>query len=928
MHQSTSHHSHLTLKCLATLILVTLPVRAALVGPGGGSGSQSSSASQSGQGSSSASAQAAQPPPIPLNLKTAAFCTRKPHTPKETAYRDACIAGRASLASRNLDAWAGVDNCQLSLAYNNSDWKVVQDLLIGFLADLSCHEASAPSPGMKWPPDTKKKPHDPCGPDLKDKCTKWFVDDGYSSFVFMNDQLQGPALSRVLVHDPKPEIYGNRVGAYRIYDIQLLNNLGISIVTHYQATATPNSFVTQIPGVFTQVAGVSKLLEPAAGGGGSATADDMEPPVQLTTADTLQAAGNLRDAATALTERHDSHFSEFSDAASALTTLSTQGAQPPANPASPEPSKLFDAVAQDIMNLPREIFKVNPQDLKRTISSINRALQQLEVRSVDVPDAFKNTIAWLPTKTAIPQVAVTDVMAFTTSLESSYLRSLGERAARFDLDFPDQLCQWGDNCSQPRGNCSDPANCGPLATINQQLRTRYGKCRFASLGWQFFVFAKGTDGTVRATLSDAKGQTPYGNYQVRLSARRLDDSASTSTVQCEPITAQRPPETSFLAWTAACPPATADVGVYDIQADLFGGKSGGVLLSTAHTSMPPNATEHLSLTGGNTVTIGATVTATAVLPPADLASQASSVVLNVFDAKIDSVHLLNSLPMQLQTSSTQPQTSSTQPQQSAAQQATFQVDIPTASLGIGDRIAVVEISGKDNAARSVASLPFTVGATGPASGGQGGAGSASGSDCATVSLEELKWMEGSGDLISSQEFTLDLVDLNSTYSALLQMSTPGAAGASAAQQPPTQYTLGSLTRWTFSLGLAGVIGRPLMNQPAKMSSSTVVPDTPTPVLTYVAAELHPVPYDETKFSPDFGERLRIIGGISLTPNPGFVLGGGFGLIRGLSIEGGVAFLLGNILPTGRSFTPPSDAGSRVARSLYSIGFAGFAYSFQ
>src|SRR5258708_35700407 len=109
-----------------------------------------------------------------------------------------------------------------------------------------------------------------------------------------------------------------------------------------------------------------------------------------------------------------------------------------------------------------------------------------------------------------------------------------------------------------------------------------------------------------------------------------------------------------------------------------------------------------------------------------------------------------------------------------------------------------------------------------------------------------------------------------------------------------------------------------------------VRNPPSPALTFVAADLHPWLYDETTFSPTPAERFRIFGGIALTPNVGFVAGLGVEVIRGFTLEGGVASLLGNVLPSGARFNTPVSANTKpqTQRGFSEAPFLAIGYSFR
>ena len=227
---------------LRRVSLVFLPVLAFLVpqvasaagGPSGAAKPAAGSSSSQG-GQSTSSVQTPQPPPIPLDLSVFALCKRAKQTSVDLSHSK-CAYSECDTALNGATGtpgpWTTRENCQLSVAYNHDCWEDLQSILKNFRKDLDCR-----------------------GTDNK-KLT--LPDDGYYSVVFLNEGLETPTLSRVLAHDPKPEIYGNRVGAFDLYDLQLLPDFGIPVITHYQASTTPNGVVAQLPSVLAQVATAAK----------------------------------------------------------------------------------------------------------------------------------------------------------------------------------------------------------------------------------------------------------------------------------------------------------------------------------------------------------------------------------------------------------------------------------------------------------------------------------------------------------------------------------------------------------------------------------------------------------------------------------------------------------------------------------------------
>jgi hypothetical protein len=117
----------------------------------------------------------------------------------------------------------------------------------------------------------------------------------------------------------------------------------------------------------------------------------------------------------------------------------------------------------------------------------------------------------------------------------------------------------------------------------------------------------------------------------------------------------------------------------------------------------------------------------------------------------------------------------------------------------------------------------------------------------------------------------------------------------------TAYVFGALTHASFGLGI-GVTAHPNLNHQAKLAPGNVlIDDTPNGVLTSANVYFSCGGYDETTLTPTGNELLpRIVVGIVITPNVG-VFGGvneALPFFRSMSISGGYALMLANIVPSG------------------------------
>jgi hypothetical protein len=140
--------------------------------------------------------------------------------------------------------WKPADNKALSDAFNHNEWDMVQDILFRFLKALQCADIGGGQ----------------CHVDVHPK-------HAYFSVLFLNETQRPPALSRVVVHkyqdyarvlDPKhadlPEVYGNRIGDFEVFDLRVLPR-GVLVQSQYQASPSSSALLAQLPSVLAQAAG-------------------------------------------------------------------------------------------------------------------------------------------------------------------------------------------------------------------------------------------------------------------------------------------------------------------------------------------------------------------------------------------------------------------------------------------------------------------------------------------------------------------------------------------------------------------------------------------------------------------------------------------------------------------------------------------------
>jgi hypothetical protein len=796
-------------------VFAALPLAAA---PPAGAGAASSS---------TGSAPTAQPPVIPLSLPVVAHCTRS----------------RCSLKLQGCDSadqfrpdikglWTPKENCLLSRAYNEARWSDVQTIVRDFLSDLDCKD------------ETGKE---------------WKVTPGYYSALFFNEgAAQAPAVARVLVHFPDhdPEIFGNRVGRFDMYDLQLLPDLGIAVTTVYQASTSPNAAISQIPGVLTQVAGASKGV-----------------PAPLVIAP---------------------------------TTTSGAGSQPPPLVIAKNLSRVFETQAihslAELTDRGKEVG-LQPEEELEVAPSAESAT--FAIGRVNSPPAFKR--GGLATASVVPQVSVTDQLLYSPTLERYVLAGLQARTALFDSQL-----QGSQGCA----NCS--AGPGLVAKVNNALVEGYRRCTALQVALLPTKDNMQNGLLVTAQVSDALGNpVRKRDFQAAFTLIPVGGGAVVPCPVVDPplvpsaVPGSLPPGPQPI-WQGLCVGPIAP-GPYLVNVTIRAADE-------LATSAPPRGSGTAAIVVG-AGTPGGLMGSLMVGNPTSSLGPPVTLSYGLQDEAANSTDGTQALRVKIYRNP--PNASATPELDERASVALTKgsgsgsIAIDSDAIGPGSFTAVLY----DPVAKPLAAVVFAVSAGGSSAQAAGGAATPSGSGCLQAVFQSLRYVEGA--YYESQQLQQDAANLYSSYTALFSMST--GQPSSAPPSSPTQYTFGNLTRWSFSLGVAGIAGS-FLNKPATVTMNMVEPNPPTPVLTFVTADLHIRPYDETRFSPTPEERIRLLTGVAITPSAGLVVGLGCELIRGLSLEGGSAFLLSNVLPNGETFK--TDTSNKTSLGFYGRLFFGLGYSFQ
>lgn len=178
--------------------------------------------------------------------------------------------------------------------------------------------------------------------------------------------------------------------------------------------------------------------------------------------------------------------------------------------------------------------------------------------------------------------------------------------------------------------------------------------------------------------------------------------------------------------------------------------------------------------------------------------------------------------------------------------------------------------------------------------------------------------------------------------AKVQIADAAALRAHAAARTGIKEVRGSFTfvnapwpRWSFGLVSAILLDRGYAADRVRLTDDGYYADDP-PKNPLAAAILnfHPIAYDPERARMSLAERFRLFAGAVLAPDMGICAGAGFGLLRGLAINAGVA-LMGlqtprdprDIVVNGRAKTLPGDPDAPFRTAWMTVGFVGFGYSF-
>ncbi|GEM_PF-6280313 len=166
---------------------------------------------------------------------------------------------------------------------------------------------------------------------------------------------------------------------------------------------------------------------------------------------------------------------------------------------------------------------------------------------------------------------------------------------------------------------------------------------------------------------------------------------------------------------------------------------------------------------------------------------------------------------------------------------------------------------------------------------------------------------------------------------------PKAAAKAGVKEVKGSFTFKNApwTRLSFGVISAFMLGRSFAADRVRLTDDGYYADDPPKnPLGAAILNFHPVAYDPDTARMTLAERFRLFAGVVLAPDMGICAGAGFGLLRGLAINAGVA-LMGlqtprdpqDIVVSGRAKTLPGDPDAPFRTAWKAVGFVGLGYSF-
>ncbi len=179
---------------------------------------------------------------------------------------------------------------------------------------------------------------------------------------------------------------------------------------------------------------------------------------------------------------------------------------------------------------------------------------------------------------------------------------------------------------------------------------------------------------------------------------------------------------------------------------------------------------------------------------------------------------------------------------------------------------------------------------------------------------------GLGRSLSLTEAQAVLADYASAVAAPTASQITGSATIANARRVALQFTA------VVGMLVGGLQGGDQVS--VNTSTATYQANPLSRGMTMAAVAVHPVAFDSTTAEMTMPERLSLLGGFVLTPTGGFGIGGSFGIVRGLSLNAGTAWLVVSKGPSGQQpGAPVAATGNVLVTGLSRSWFFGGNYVF-
>jgi hypothetical protein len=142
-------------------------------------------------------------------------------------------------------------------------------------------------------------------------------------------------------------------------------------------------------------------------------------------------------------------------------------------------------------------------------------------------------------------------------------------------------------------------------------------------------------------------------------------------------------------------------------------------------------------------------------------------------------------------------------------------------------------------------------------------------------------------------------------------------------------------RFSFGVASAILLGKAYADERVRLTDDGYYAvDPPENPLAAVLLNIHPISFDPESAKMTPAERFRLFMGVVLNPDAGACAGAGFALLRGLSLNAGLAFMAisavkdpKSLVVSGRDKRAPGNPRDPFSTKWRTVGFVGFGYNF-